>query len=144
MNLEKLIAAFGFIGYLPFFPGTWMSLLTILGIWFLGVKTQLVVFVALTLLGFWVCAPAERAFGTKDPKYFVIDEASGMLLGVLLLPKTVALYSAAFVLFRFLDIVKPFFIRSIQKSAHPSSIMWDDLAAGALTNLVLQLVIRCS
>ena len=64
-----------------------------------------------------------------------------MMLSVLWLPKTPVVFLAGFILFRLLGILKPWPLSRLQKNPHPSSIMWDDLAAGALTNGILQLLV---
>ena len=48
----------------------------------------------------------------------------------------------AFILFRVLDIWKPGPIAKINDSHRASSIMWDDVVAGILGNLILQAMIR--
>ena len=55
---------------------------------------------------------------------------------------TLASLLAAFILFRVLDAWKPWPISRIQNSPHATSIMWDDLAAGVFTNLILQAATR--
>ncbi len=61
-----------------------------------------------------------------------------MMLTVLFVPHDPVLYVAGYVLFRIFDVWKPWLIRRIQNSGTPSSIMWDDLAAGLVSNLLLQ------
>ncbi len=98
--------------------------------------------VALCVLGYCFSLLAEQSFGSKDPSAFVLDEVCGMMLSVLWLPKSVPVYAAAFVLFRILDIRKPWPISLLQKMKHPFSIMHDDLAAGLFTNILLQVIIK--
>jgi len=75
--------------------------------------------------------------GTKDPGVIVIDEVAGMILSVLLLPRTLPVLIAAFLLFRLFDIWKPFPARQSQRLGGGLGVMVDDLIAGAYTLLLL-------
>ncbi len=153
----KAAASFFYVGYLPFAPGTFGSLAGLLIAWyFYGAIPYLTL--VLCVVGFAICKSATIVFSSKprvssrgtsaeavdglvasrDPTPFVLDEVCGMMLSVLWLPKTPAVFLVAFILFRLLDTLKPWPISRIQKNANPLSIVWDDLAAGALVNLILQ------
>ena len=67
----------------------------------------------------------------------VIDEVAGMMLSVIVLPKTVGVLLVAFFCFRVLDIVKPFPARQAQSLPGGLGVMVDDLAAGAYTLLLI-------
>lgn len=134
--LVKFIATFGFVGYLPIAPGTWASALAAL--LYFGMPTlapQLLV--AFMVAGYAVTGEAEKVFQKKDPGVFVMDEVAGMMLALLGLPLTGPVILAAFLLFRFFDVVKPWPICLIQKMKSPLSIMHDDLAAGLATNFII-------
>ena len=65
-----------------------------------------------------------------------------MWLALIFLPKEIASVAAAFLVFRLLDIGKPFFIGWIDKNVHGSlGVMADDLVAGAVTSLLLLLAV---
>jgi phosphatidylglycerophosphatase A len=140
----KLFSTFFYIGYLPFMPGTFGSLAG--AIIFVLVKNSLPAQLALTLLilaaGFMVSAKAEKAFNKKDPPYIVIDEVAGMLVSLLFLPFDMRLVIAAFLLFRFMDILKPYPANRIQDLKGSLGVMGDDLAAGIYVNIILQVFIR--
>ncbi len=139
-NWVRTLASFFYVGYLPWAPGSFGSLAGLLiGWYFYGALPSLTI--VFCFLGFMLCKPAVAAFLSPDPPSFVLDEVSGMMLSVLWLPKTPVVFLAGFILFRLLDILKPWPISRIQKSPNPSSIMWDDLAAGALVNIILQLAV---
>lgn len=86
---------------------------------------------------------AERHLG-KDPPSFVLDEFAGYLVAVTWLPDAPLWTQAggAFVLFRALDIWKPFGIKRLQSLPGAWGILVDDLAAGLVANLVLQAALR--
>ena len=142
--MEKLVetlATFFYVGRLPKAPGTYASVVGLGLAWcFEGTLFHFTLF--WTLLGLWVCAPAVKFFQDPDPGVFVLDEVCGMLVSVLWIPKSIVLFLAAFLLFRALDIWKPWPIRSIEKWKNRCSIMADDLAAGLIANGILQFVTR--
>ncbi|MCE2541870.1 MAG: phosphatidylglycerophosphatase A [Acidobacteria bacterium] len=139
-----LLATCGWIGYVPFAPGTAGSLVGLVcyGLVRLvgGDWTQLGLLVAVVVAGVWSSAAAERHFGRTDPGAIVIDEVAGMLLTLLWLPVTWAGVIAAFVLFRLFDIVKPFPVRRTERLGGGWGVMADDLAAGVYAHVALLLL----
>jgi phosphatidylglycerophosphatase A len=82
----------------------------------------------------------EKESGTHDSKHIVIDEFVGYIASVIFLPLTAGHLVTAFFLFRFLDILKPPPIRNLERMfSGGMGVMVDDLAAGIITNLILQL-----
>lgn len=138
--LFKYIATLGFIGYLPYAPGTFGSLAG-LSLAFLIRPDDLhllIIFLPLFLLGIMAAHNAEKLLG-KDSGRIVIDELCGYLIAILFIPKTTGYLLAAFVLFRAFDIVKPPPIRRIEQAVPGGTgIMLDDLMAGIYANLCLQ------
>ena len=94
----------------------------------------------ITLLGVWSSFKVEPIWG-KDPSKVVIDEVAGMCISLLFLPVTIKYIICALILFRFFDIVKPFYIRKIEKWPGGWGVMFDDVLAGIYTNLLLSIVI---
>ena len=137
-----LVASFFGVGYIAVVPATWASAVSAVLCWFLPNPWIIGGALLLSAVGLGVCRRSQSVFNSPDPKQFVMDEVCGMMLALLWLPKSVPLYIGAFVLFRVLDVWKPGPVRWIQNSPHPTSIMWDDLAAGVLCNLILQALIR--
>lgn len=139
MAAKWIAAAFG-LGFIPIVPATWTSAAVCLIAWFLPAPDAAMIGVlcVLTAAGLWACAPARTVFASGDPKQFVMDEVCGMLIGLLFLPREAGLFAAAFIVFRIFDVWKPWPIILIQRSPRPTSVMWDDLAAGVLTWIVLR------
>jgi|GEM_PF-117705 len=76
----------------------------------------------------------------KDPSCIVIDEFAGYMASLLFLPLSWGYIIAAFVLFRFFDILKPPPLRRLEDVFNGGfGIMADDIGAAVYTNLVLQL-----
>ena len=139
--LIQAVSTFFGVGYLPYVPGTWGSAVAVVLAWYLPSGLEYWT-VGLTAAGLWACAPARIVLGSEDPKPFVMDEVCGMAISVLWLPKTLVVYTAAFFLFRALDVWKPWLIGRIQNSKHPWSVMGDDLLAGVFVNGILQVAVR--
>jgi phosphatidylglycerophosphatase A len=93
---------------------------------------------ALFLAGVWFCGVASRTLGRHDPGGIVWDEMVGYWLTVALLPPAWGWWLAAFVLFRFFDILKPWPIRQVERSFGGGlGIMLDDVLAALYAMLVL-------
>lgn len=130
-------------GYSPLAPGTCGSLLAALAAWFLFPISWWALPAAVLLsclAGVPLSAWAERRWGT-DPPRVVIDELAGQWLALILLPKALAIYALAFMLFRLFDIVKPWGIFRVQEASGGWGIMMDDLLAGIYANISVQLAL---
>jgi phosphatidylglycerophosphatase A len=143
MLFLKYIATLGFIGYLPFAPGTFGSLAAF--ILFMILKPSPLIHVAILLIiipvGTISSHYAEILLNVKDSRHIVIDEFCGYFLSVLLVPFNIYYALTAFFLFRFFDILKPFPVRKMGLLFRGGKgIMADDLAAALYTNLILQIV----
>ena len=91
----------------------------------------------LLALGALAAQRVEPAWG-KDSYRVVIDEVAGMWVGMLFVPITGVRLLVGLVLFRFFDIVKPLFIRKMEKLPGGLGVMMDDVLAGIYTNALLQ------
>ena len=88
------------------------------------------------IIGLWASDFVQNK-ADPDPSRVVIDELAGMWASVSFLDKTWPWMLAAFLLFRILDVVKPWPIRQLERLHGGLGIMADDLAAGILTATVL-------
>ena len=71
----------------------------------------------------------------------MIDEIAGILVGLWGLPFALWPVLAGFIVFRFLDMLKPFPIRQLEKNLSGGlGIVADDVLAGVITNIVLRLI----
>ena len=136
--------AFGFgTGLAPVAPGTFGSLPGVLLFWLtldFGLYVQLAVAAALALIGVWICGESARRIGVHDHGGIVWDEIVGMYVTLFLAPESVFGFVLAFVLFRVMDIVKPWPIRDLDHSMRGGvGIMLDDLLAALYAALLLAL-----
>jgi phosphatidylglycerophosphatase A len=140
------LASGSFVGYVPFAPGTFGSLLALpLLVWLAqaGLSTAAVV-ALVAVAGFAampICGRAGRLYGQVDSSRIVLDEVCGMLIAGALLPATVWTLTLAFLAFRLFDIVKPFpaghFDRHVKNGV---GVVADDLVAGVYANLVVRML----
>jgi len=152
-SLMYFVSTCCYTGLSPIAPGTagsLFALIVLIPISFLtgdrGVVTLMLIAVISTLAGLIASDYAAlKIFHHKDPREIVIDEFAGMSISVCLFPfrfrfEEIFLWGLAFIVFRLLDIVKPFFIYNLQNFKGGWGIMLDDVAAGVLTLLSLLLV----
>ncbi len=139
-----LLATWGEVGKIKKAPGTFGTLAALPLVWVLAQAGPLV-YMAFTLIftvaAIFIAEFYERAHGDHDSKEVVIDEVVGILVAMAWLPLTWQSFVAAFVLFRLLDIVKPPPIRHFDRNVKGGfGVVADDLIAGLITNVVLQVV----
>ena len=146
---HEMIATGLGVGHFPYGPGTMGALLAIL-IWY-PITTManhttwfLITFaliLAFTLLGAWSSTVAERYWG-EDPSRVVIDEVVGQWITLLAVPAVFSWWHvlAAFVLFRFFDIVKPLGVRKMENFKSGWGIMADDILAGCYGAILIYLL----
>jgi phosphatidylglycerophosphatase A len=123
-------------GLVPFAPGTTgalgaipLYLLAVRG----GALTALAVALVVSIAGYWASGVVSRNTGLADAQIIVIDEVAGMLVTLLSLRTPAWLpILVGFVLFRVLDSTKPWPIHLLERLPGAWSIMFDDLAAGAV------------
>ena len=97
--------------------------------------------IGLGVLGSWSSQQCEKVWGT-DSNRIVVDEVFGMVVSLLFLPINNKTVIIGLVLFRVFDIVKPWYIRRLEKIKGGIGVMADDLAAGIYANVILQLLIQ--
>ena len=98
--------------------------------------------VAVTLLGIPAATRVARALGCEDPSQVVIDEVAGQMIAFVAVPLNWHNVLAALILFRALDITKPFPIRRLERLPEGTGIMLDDVGAGLYALAVMQLLLH--
>lgn len=138
----RFIAFAGGVGLAPFAPGTFGTLVAFPLWWLLAVYTdtitQAFVFIIFFGIGAWACQVTGRALGVADHGGMVWDETVAFLLVLFFTPAGWAWQVAAFLLFRFFDIVKPPPIRFYDRTfKNGLGVMFDDILAAGYTVFVL-------
>jgi phosphatidylglycerophosphatase A len=93
--------------------------------------------VALAAVGLWSATEAEHHFGGIDPGPVVIDEVVGMLITLAFIPVNMAGAIVAFLIFRFLDVVKPWPARRLEQLPGGFGVVLDDMMAGVYGNVMM-------
>ncbi len=128
-------ATCSYVGYIPFAPGTWGSLLACFILYFYPSLANPFI---ILLIGVAGVVASERARGREpDPGYVVIDEFVGMLITMCGHGPTLWGLTKGFILFRAFDILKPYPIRRLERLPGGYGIMADDILAGIFANAVL-------
>jgi phosphatidylglycerophosphatase A len=96
----------------------------------------------LAAAGSWAAGRAERLLGRHDDPRITIDEVAGMLAALAFLPPRPEVIALAFLMFRALDILKPWPLRRAESLPGGLGVMADDLLAGLGANLAGQLLWR--
>ncbi len=122
-------------GLVPKAPGTVGTLGAVPLYWLVmheaGQLGVVVTGLLVTTVGVWAASVVQHDLRVEDPQIVVIDEVAGML--VTMIP--VASFSwrstiVGFVLFRLLDVFKPWPIRRLEALPSGWGIVLDDVAAG--------------
>ncbi|MCM8781417.1 MAG: phosphatidylglycerophosphatase A [Candidatus Omnitrophica bacterium] len=140
----KTVATFFYIGYFPYMPGTFASLVGMVLYYFIKDEPFIYGLVTLFLiaLGFLAIGKAEELFKDKDPACIVIDEVSSLLLVFLFIPYSVKWAILGFLLFRLFDALKPYPIYRFQYLKGSLGVMCDDIVAAIYANITLQFIFR--
>jgi len=95
-----------------------------------------------TPVGIWASGRTAQIVGKKDPGLVVVDEVLGQWIALAALPAwTWQGALAAFLLFRFFDITKPWPVRNLESLPGGTGIVADDLGAGIYAGIVLRVVL---
>lgn len=141
-RLGLLIATCGYLGYVPYAPGTFGSAAGLLIFFALrdvgSTEVEIAAILVLFIVGVWSGTIAEHHFGRIDPRPVVLDEVVGMLITLVLLPVNVFGAILGFVVFRALDVVKPWPAARLEALPGGLGVMADDGMAAVYSNLVMQ------
>jgi phosphatidylglycerophosphatase A len=135
------IATCGYLGYVPLAPGTFGSAAG-LAVFFLirstgSTAVEVGTILVLFAIGIWSGTVAERYFGGIDPAPVVMDEVVGMLITLAFLPVNAAGAIVGFLVFRVLDVVKPWPSARFERLPGGLGVMADDGMAAIYGNAVM-------
>jgi phosphatidylglycerophosphatase A len=144
-RLGVFIATCAYIGYAPVAPGTFGSAAGLVAFalvrHFGSSITEAVTILVLFVIGIWSATEAERHFGGVDPGPVVMDEVVGMLMTLAFLPVNWTGALVGFLIFRVLDVFKPWPAARFEHLPGGLGIMADDGMAGVYGNLVMQVLL---
>ncbi|MDR1947181.1 MAG: phosphatidylglycerophosphatase A [Desulfovibrio sp.] len=132
-------------GKSPVMPGTCGSLVALIAAPYLFIPLpaagRILLLALLLASGIPASGRAEKLLSRTDPPEVVIDEFFGQWLTLLpFAAPDIADYAAAFILFRFFDIVKPWPVKKAEALGGGPGIMLDDAAAGIYAILCFALL----
>jgi len=135
------IATCGYLGYVPVAPGTFGSAAG-LAVFFLirstgSVTLELAAILVLFAIGIWSGTIAEHYFGGVDPAPVVMDEVVGMLITLAFLPVSTAGAIVGFLVFRVLDVFKPWPSARFERLPGGLGVMADDGMAAIYGNVMM-------
>jgi len=146
--LVTFLASAGYVGYIPVASGTFGTLVAIPI--FLGLHslfaTQPALYVAIVAAAIavscWIAGEAEGVFGEHDSSKIVIDEVVGYLAATIFVAPTLANIIASFLIFRILDVIKPFPAGYIDRHVEGGAgVVLDDVVSGLYSNVILQILV---
>jgi phosphatidylglycerophosphatase A len=146
MNFAGTIATLGGLGRVKPAPGTVASLASAIaafGFALLGGRV-LVLFLGIMVmaLGGWAAEHYARERGVADPSECVIDEVAGQFIACAFAPPTIVGFIIAFLLFRALDIFKPWPIYLAERLPGGLGIVADDVVAGVISGLIIVILVQ--
>jgi len=144
-QVAVFLATCGYVGYAPVAPGTFGSAAG-LAIFALmrasgSIYVELAVIVVLFAIGVWSGTEAEHHFGGTDPGPIVLDEVVGMLITLALLPVNAMGAFVGFIVFRALDVVKPWPSGRFERLHGGLGIMADDGMAAVYGNIMMRIAL---
>ena len=144
-KVAVFLATCGYVGYAPVAPGTFGSAAG-LAIFAL-VRTsgspyvEIAAIVGLFAVGVWSGTEAEQHFGGVDPGPIVLDEVVGMLITLALLPVNAMGAFVGFLVFRALDVFKPWPSGRLERLHGGLGVMADDGMAALYGNVVMRILL---
>jgi phosphatidylglycerophosphatase A len=145
-RLGVFIATCGYIGYAPVAPGTFGSAAGLLVFYLVrssgSTMVELATIVLLFVVGIWSGTEAEHYFGGTDPGPVVLDEVFGMLITLALLPVNVTGAIVGFLVFRVLDVIKPWPSAQLEHLPGGLGVMADDGMAAIYGNILMHVLVR--
>ena len=140
-RLAVFVCSFGYIGFFPIAPGTIGSAAGVavyLAFHRLGAHIELLLIGALFAAGIALTKMCEEDLHCVDPGPIVIDEVMGMLITLFMIPVGAGGLLLGFLLFRALDVVKPFPARQLESLHGGMGVMADDAMAAIYANVLLR------
>lgn len=151
---DKTVVNLATIGSMGRFkaPGTWGSLMGL--VLYAVVVAHLSVFGSILFLAaacyfaLGICGEAERRLKKVDPGEIILDEFVAMPICLIGLqeymghPRALLMVLAAFLLFRFFDILKPLGIKRLQRYHGGFGVVADDVAAAVVVCVILNVGVR--
>jgi phosphatidylglycerophosphatase A len=146
-RLVTILASGGYVGYIPVASGTFGTLVAFPLFWLyapladVSVALYLAMYVAMVGAACWIAGRAETQFAEHDSHKIVLDEIVGYLGATLFLAPTWEHTLLAFVVFRALDVLKPWPANAIDRDLPGGAgVVLDDVVSGLYSNVVTRVL----
>lgn len=141
--VQFLALGFG-SGLAPKAPGTFGTLAAVPLFLLLALLTPtyyLAAVIVMSVAGIYICGKAANDVGVHDHPAIVWDEFVGYFITMFMVPVSWQTVLVGFLLFRVLDILKPWPISFIDKKmSGGAGIMFDDILAGIFSLIIMHLI----
>lgn len=141
---EKLLGSGFYTGYIPIVSGTFGSMAGLILYYIPGFEKPVILIPAIILFSFYgiyAGGKFEKLYG-KDPSQCTIDEITGMWISLLWVPKNTFLIPLlAFIIWRILDIIKPFPAGKLEGLKGGLGIMMDDIVSGLYSLAIIHIIL---
>lgn len=138
-----IASGFG-LGLMPVTPGSFATLgglIVYFCIYHWPWWAYLAIFLLVTWLAIYLSDKLSKAYQLHDPTVVCLDEFSGILVTLFLVPPTWPYILAGFLLFRLFDIWKPWLVGIVDKSMDSGfGMVLDDIIAGIFAWIILQAI----
>lgn len=161
MHGKRLITSCFGLGWLPVAPGTWGSLppAVVFGLMAqfhapaVAIAIVMAALIVVASVACVICVPAVATIvGKTDPGEVVIDEVAGQAVAFLAVPWLLPAEASStqfwlvagvgFLLFRVIDITKPWPIKKLEAFPAGWGVLADDLLAGVFAAAILAVGVR--
>ena len=145
---KKILFTALYIGYSPLAPGTMGTILAVLIYiieylligdcsWIINLFIVIIMLYPSIKLG----DAGVAYFNNSDPQEIVLDEVMGFWISILFFPFNWKIIALAFVVFRIMDIIKPYPAYKLQRLKNGMGVMIDDYIAGIYSNITILIAI---
>jgi phosphatidylglycerophosphatase A len=141
---EKIIGSGFYTGYIPVASGTFGSLAALIIYFIPGFEQPEIIISAIVIfffIGVFISDKFEKIYG-EDPAECTVDEVVGTWIALLFLPKTFGIAITSFLVWRILDIIKPFPAKKSEELTGGWGIMMDDVISGFYTLILMHILIQ--
>lgn len=142
--IEKLIGSGLFTGFIPKASGTFASFIALIIFLIPGFENPTLLMLVISILivvGVRIADKFESIYG-KDPRQFTLDEFIGMWITLLFIPKKIWFLIPAFIVWRFLDIIKLYPAKKIETIKGGWGVILDDVVLGLYSFMIIQISIH--
>ncbi|MBK8946839.1 MAG: phosphatidylglycerophosphatase A [Ignavibacteriae bacterium] len=142
-KIKKIIGTGFFSGFIPKAPGTFGSLFALFFYLVPGFENPIFlisIIIFSVLIGIPIGNYFEKTYG-KDPQIFTLDEFIGTWISLLFVPKIYYIIIPTFIIWRILDILKPYPANIVENISGGLGIILDDVISGMYSLIIMHIFI---